>query len=107
MRFRLYYATSGSGDYYDNWTLIDTQTQTTTRATTASYTADYQITGRTIDLLSTFAVHQGKLLRGQIDFSIANAAGGTYTASFKNITVTGTRGLATAYQELQASGPVS
>lgn len=107
MRFRLYYATSGSGDYYDNWTLIDTQTQTTTRATTASYTADYQITGRTIDLLSTFAVHQGKLLRGQIDFSIANAAGGTYTASFKNITVTGMRGLATAYQELQASGPVA
>jgi hypothetical protein len=107
MRFRLYYATSGSGNYYDNWTEIASQTQVTTRATTASYTADYQITGRTIDLLSLDAVHQGKLLRGQIDFNIANAGGGTYTASFKNITVTGMRGLATAYQELQAAGPVA
>lgn len=108
MRFRLYYATSGSGDYYDNWTLIDTQEQSLSPIrTTGSFTADYLIAGRTIDLLTTNAVHQGKLLRGQIDFGVSNTSGNTYTASFKNVTVTGTRGLATAYQTLQASGPVA
>lgn len=108
MRFRLYYATSGSGNYYDDWTLIDTQEQSLSPIrTTGSFTADYLLSGRTIDLLTTNAVHQGKLLRGQIDFGVSNTSGNTYTVSYKNITVTGMRGLATAYDTLQPTGPVA
>jgi hypothetical protein len=110
LRFRLYSCNSGSGLYDDsNFTLVSTNVDTgsllgypSTILVETVGNSTYDITfsedllqlNRGIDVTSSL---QGKLYKGVIDFGVRISAGspisGPVTASFKNISVTGTRGM--------------
>lgn len=119
-RLRLYPLVSGSYPSYDDiyfTSSISTTGGITTAGANVATTAvaqydfvlseNYRESFRKVDLLTTDSIYQGKFFKGVIDFYVQNTGTpNTYTAYFKNLTVTATRGMVSSWGGGFTSSPL-